>query len=98
MANDLANSWKALWQRVSAQDTKAKAEVARISALQQTAANRRAEYAAAQAEEQERAAQTGDASPPGSLASSRKRMEDAEAAHTAGLQAWENKQSRQKSR
>ncbi len=28
----------------------------------------------------------------------RKRMEEAEAAHTAALQSWENKQSRQKSR
>ena len=90
----MANYWNLLWQRVSAPDLKDKAEVERIAALQQTAAKRRAEYA----EEKERAAQAGDAAPPGPLASSRKRVEDAEAAHTAALQAWENKQSRQKSR
>ena len=90
----MANYFTSLWQRLSAQDSKVKAEVEHLAVLQQTAAQRRAEYA----EEKERAAQTGDASPPGPLASSRQRMEDAEAAHIAALQAWENKQSRQKSR
>lgn len=90
----MANYLTLLWQRLSAPDSKVKAEVERIAVLQQTAASRRAEYA----EEKERAALTGDASPPSPLASSRKRMEDAEAAHTAALQAWDNKQSRQKSR
>ncbi|MDQ2800786.1 MAG: hypothetical protein M3Y13_14240 [Armatimonadota bacterium] len=52
----------------------------RLAVLQQTAAGRRAEYAATP----DQAART--------------RMEEAEAAHTAALQAWENKQSRQKSR
>ncbi len=89
----MANYLKLLWQRLSAQDSKVKAEVERLAVLQQTAASRRAEYA----EEKERAARTGDASPAGPLSSSRKRMEDAEATHTAALQAWENKQSRQKS-
>lgn len=84
----------ALWQRLSAQDSKVKAEVERIATLQQTAAKRRAEYA----EEKDRAAVLGSASSPGALSASRKRMEEAETAHTAALQAWENKQSRQKSR
>lgn len=90
----MANYFTLLWQRLSASETKGNAEVEQIAVLQQTAAQRRAEYA----EEKERATQTGDASPPGPLASSRQRMEDAEAAHTAALQAWDNKQSRQKSR
>lgn len=81
----MANFLNILWQRLSPDDSKVKAEVERIAVLQQTAARRRAEYA----EEKERSA---------SLSSSRKRMEEAEAAHTAALQAWENKQSRQKSR
>lgn len=90
----MANYLKLLWQRLSAQDSKVKAEVAHLAVLQQAAALRRAEHA----QEKERAARTGEASSSGSLSSSRKRMEDAEAAHTAALQAWENKQSRQKSR
>ncbi len=70
-------------------NSKTKAEVDRIAVLQQTAAKRRAEYAA----EKEKTDPLPDA-----LAASRKRMEEAEAAHTSALQAWENKQSRQKSR
>ena len=81
----MVSYWKSLWQRLFAQDVKTKAEVEQIAVLQQTAASRRAEYAA----EKEREAP---------LTVSRKRMEDAEAAHTAALQTWENKQSRQKSR
>ena len=90
----MANYWNLLWRRVSARDTKDNAEVERIAALQQAAANRRAEYAV----EKERAALAGDESPPGPLAVSRKRMEEAEAAHTVALQTWQNKESRQKSR
>jgi hypothetical protein len=90
----MANYWRTLWQRVSAQDVKVKAEVERIAFLQQAAAQRRAEYAA----EQEQAALTGDTLLSPLLSSSRTRMADAEAAHTAALQMWENKQSRQKSR
>lgn len=90
----MVNYWKLLWQRLSAQDSKVKAEVERLAVLQQTAADRRAEYA----EEKEKAARMGNESPPGLLSSSRTRMEEAEAAHTAALQTWENKQSRQKSR
>ena len=76
----MTNYWKLLWQRVSAEDSKVKAELARIAVLQQAAAARRAEYALAQDD------------------AARKRMADAELAHTAALQSWENKQSRQKSR
>lgn len=90
----MANYLTLLWQRMSTQDSKADADIERIGALQQTAAVRRAEYAELKAQ----AALAGEASPPGPLAASRKRMEDAETAHTAALQAWENKQSRQKSR
>lgn len=90
----MKNHWQALWQRMSAPDTKVKAELEQLGVLQQAAADRRAEYA----EAQKQAEGAGNESPPGLLSSSRKRMADAEAAHTAALQAWENKQSRQKSR
>ena len=82
-----------LWRRLSAQDTKVEAEIERLAVLQRTAATRRAEYA----EKKEQAALKGEAQAD-LLAPSRARMEEAEAAHTAALQAWENKQSRQKSR
>ena len=90
----MTNYLTLLWQRFSAQASKVNAEIERLAVLQQTAATRRAEYA----EKKEEAARSGEASSPGPLASSRKRMEEAETAHTAALQAWENKQSRQKSR
>ncbi len=89
----MGNYFTLLWRRLSAQDTKTRAEVERLAVLQQTAAGRRAQYA----QKKEEAALNGGASPD-VLALSRARMEEAEAAHTAALQAWENKQSRQKSR
>ena len=92
--NSMTSYIKLLWQRLSTQEPKVNVEVERLAVLQQTAASRRAEYA----EEKERAALTGEATPPSSLSASRQRMEEAESAHTAALQAWENKQSRQKSR
>jgi hypothetical protein len=64
-------------------------EVQRIAALQVAAANRRAEYA--------RMKQQNEASDDAALSFGRKRMEEAESAHMAALQAWENRQSRQKS-
>ena len=79
------NYLKLLWQRLSAPDAQDKAEVERLAVLQRTAASRRAEYAAEKARD-------------APLALIRTRMEEAEAAHTAALQLWENKQSRQKSR
>ena len=81
----MTNPWNLLRQRFSASDTKSKAEIAQIGILQQAAAQRRAEYAAEKEKSEPQPA-------------TRKRMEAAEAAHTAALQAWENKQSRQKSR
>ena len=90
----MANYMTLLWQRFSAKDTKVNGEIERIGALQQTAAGLRAEYAELKVQD----AQAGEVSPTGPLAASRARMEEAEAAHTAALQAWENKQSRQKSR
>ncbi len=89
----MTNPLRRLWQRLSAPAVGVEAEVARIAALQRAASLRRAEYAA----EREQAVQA-DAGPPYGLpSSSRKRMEEAEAAHAAALQAWENRQSRQRS-
>ena len=89
----MGNYFTHLWRRLCARDTKVRAEVEGLAVLQKTAATRRAEYA----EKKEQAALKGEASPD-VLALSRARMEAAESAHTAALQAWENKQSRQKSR
>lgn len=79
---------KNVWQKLGRSEAKANAEVERIAALQQAAVQRRAEYAA----EQERSA----GAPPGTEAASpgRKRMREAESAHAAALQAWDNKQFR----
>jgi hypothetical protein len=84
---------KVLWQRLFAPELKIMTEVERIGVLQQAAADRRAEYA----NKKEQAALAGDAALSGLLPSSRKRMEDAEAAHIAALQKWQNKQARQNS-
>ena len=89
----MANYFTLLWQRLFARDSKSNAEVEHLAVLQKTAATRRAEYA----EQKEQAALKGEASP-ALLAAGRARVEEAEVAHTAALQAWENKQSRQKSR
>lgn len=90
----MANYMTLLWQRLSARETKDNGEIERLGALQQAAAARRAEYAELKAQ----AALAGEASPPGPMSAARKRMEEADSAHAAALQAWENKQSRQKSR
>jgi len=90
----MANTWTALWQRVFGQNANAGADVERIAVLQQAAVARRAEYA----QEQERAAQDGNDVSENQMSASRARVADAEAAHVAALQRWENKQSRQKSR
>jgi len=84
----MANYMTLLWQRFSTKDTKNNGEIERIGALQQTAAARRAEYAEMKAQD----------IPAGPLSASRKRMEETDSAHAAALQAWENRQSRQKSR
>jgi hypothetical protein len=84
-----------VWQRWCGRDSAVAAEVAHIAALQQAAAKRRAEYAA----EKERAALAGTMllQARDMLSLSRKRVEEAETAHTVALQAWDNKQSRQRS-
>jgi len=89
----MANYLKIIWQRWCGRDSAVAAEVARLTVLQQAAAKRRAEYA----EEKERAALTGTTPPHVPLNIFRKRVEEAEAAYTVALQAWDNKQSRQKS-
>jgi hypothetical protein len=81
-----------LWQRMSAKKVTVGTEVDRIAALKQAAVARRAEYAAEREQDTE-----SDASPPFGLLA-RRRMMEAEAAYAAALQAWENQQSRQKSR
>jgi len=78
-----------LWQRMAAPKVPAETEVERIAVLHQAAAARRAEYAA----EKERV--TLETAQP---SSSRKQVEEAEAAYATALQAWENRQSRQTSR
>ena len=89
----MSNILTLLWQRLSANDSHVKAEVDRIAFLQQTAVTRRAEYGA----EQRKAAAIDTAPVPNAVSASRKRMEEAEAAHRNALQRWENKQSGQKS-
>ena len=85
--------------------TQSTTEVDRIAALQKTASQRRAEYAALSEKalrEQDPLTQSGvasmldDAMTSGPLMTSRKRMEEADSAHIAALQKWENKQSGQK--
>jgi hypothetical protein len=89
----MTDSLRRLWQRLFSQDPPAESGVARIAALQQAATARRAEYAAAREQ-----AVRADAAPlPGALSACRTRMEEAETAHAAALQAWENWQSRQRS-
>jgi hypothetical protein len=90
----MANYFTGIWERFTGPDLTSKAEVDRIAMLQQAASARRKEYA----EKKQHVAISGDASLAAPLASSRKRMEDAETAHMVALQNWENKQSRQKSR
>ncbi len=83
------------WQKVLRlllhyREVKAQAEVDRIGALQETAKRRRAELAA----EQERAAQTTSAASQTTLAVSRKRVTEAEAAYAMAIQLWDDKQFR----
>ncbi|MDQ2687838.1 MAG: hypothetical protein M3Y28_08235 [Armatimonadota bacterium] len=90
----MTNYWERLWQRVSGQEMNSDGEVERIAALQRAASLQRADYA----QKREQAKQTGDASLEDALSSSRRKMEEAESAHAAALQKWNNKESRQKSR
>ena len=89
----MANYLKLLWQQLSASDVKTENDVKRIAALQQAAADRRAEYA----HKKEQSEQAGQETLPGPLLASRKQMEQAESAHLAALQKWQNRESGQKS-
>ena len=70
------------------------ADVERIHSLQLAATARRAEHA----EKQAQADESGNPAHAGPQSVSWKKMKEAEAAHIAALQAWENKESRQRSR
>lgn len=88
---------QSFWERLAARKVTPQTELERIAVLQQSAAARRAEYAA----EKERVLR--EVSPPSSilsglLSSSQRQVEEAETAHALALQAWENRQSRQNSR
>lgn len=90
-----------LWRRLCGGEARDKAELAHIAFTQQEAVRRRAEYAAQERESAAAAvpaAQT--AAPPHQrpISLSRRKVVAAEAAYTAALQAWENRQARQKSR
>ena len=90
----MANWWRVLWGKVPGPTAIPLTEVERITALQRVASHRRAEFAALQ----EQGAAAGDsASHSAAEVVSRKRMKDAESAHMAALQAWQNKESRQRS-
>jgi glucose dehydrogenase len=83
------------WQRLAAPKVTAETELQRIAALQQAAVARRAEYAAA---EQERVALEATQPTSGRPSTSRKQVQEAEVAYAMALQAWQNRQSGQKSR
>ena len=84
---------KLMWQRFTRPDVAVKSDLEKLHALQQTAAGRRKEYAL----QKEQAEKTSDASLLAGLAVSRKRMEEADLAHLAALQKWQNREARQKS-
>ena len=85
----MTNYWNNLWRRIYAPESKVETEADRLSALQQMAVRRRREHAIVK----EQGAPADEAL----LRASRKRMEEAEIAHTDALQRWNNKQTRQKS-
>jgi hypothetical protein len=87
------NYMELLRQRLNLPSAKSVNEVERIAALQKTAASRRAEYA----EKRKHADLNGDESVAGTLATYRKRMEEAEKTYMVALQRYENLQSKQKS-
>jgi len=88
----MTNYFKQLFQGwFAAPSTTSDSEVERIAILQKAASKRRAEYA------EKKARSASDATLTNALLSSRKLMEEAESAHLAALQKWENKQFRQRS-
>ena len=88
----MGNWLKTAWQRLRGGKETVSSDVARIAALQEAAKKRRAEYAAAQ----EQAADGGGS--PERLASSRKRVQEAEAAYATAMHQWDDKQFRRKTR
>lgn len=82
---------KRLWQSSKFNDLRDHEELERLGVLQQIASSRRTEYA----EELERCGVAGDMCR--SAVEARKKMNEAETAHTLALREWENRESRQKS-
>jgi hypothetical protein len=89
----MENLLKTAWQRLRGGKEAVQADVARIAMLQEAAKKRRAEYAAAQEQ-----AATSESGSPERLASSRKRVQDAEAAYATAMHLWDDKQFRRKTR
>jgi len=87
------NYMELLRQRLNLPSSNGINEVQRLAMLQKTAASRRAEYA----EKKREAELKGDDALPGTLATYRKRMEEAEKSYMVALQRYENLQNKQKS-
>ena len=82
---------KRLWQNSKFNELRDTEELERLGVLQQIASSRRAEYA-------EELGQSGsDAEMCRSTIEARRKMNEAETAHTLALREWENRESRQKS-
>ena len=89
----MPNYFTSLWQRLTAPEVDDKAEVDKIARLQKAATARRTEHAALKTQ-----AETSDNDALQlALSASRRRMEEAETAHTSALQKWQNRESRQRS-
>jgi len=91
MIKVLVANVKRLWQNSKLNKLRDHEELERLGVLQQIAASRRTEYA----DELERCGVVDDMCR--SAVEARKKMNEAETAHTLALRAWENRESRQKS-
>jgi hypothetical protein len=89
----MSNYFRSLWQRLTGPEADDRSEVDRIARLQQAATARRKEHAALKSQ----AETADDDALQAALSASRRRMEEAETAHTTALQKWENRESRQRS-
>jgi len=89
----MPNYFRSLWQRLTTPEVDDKAEVDKIARLQKAAAARRTEYAALKTQ----AETADDDATRAALSAGRRRMEEAEIAHTSALQKWQNRESRQRS-
>jgi len=81
-----------LRQRLPSREKNEKAEIDRIAALQEAAKRGRADFAQAR----ERAATLDGAQAQTLLASGRQRVEEAEVAYAAAMQAWDDKAFRRR--